>query len=384
MTQRIQISGGALPSPQFLYPSQLFGVDVDIPAAFVPLSPGDAIPVPAGSNEYLYSLGSYSMFQYQDPVMGIWRGFSTERSGNLMTMSNGVNLRLANLTGCPIAADIANGGTGYAQGTLSITATVGGSTWQGIVGGALSVSSVTAVGANYTVAPIVLIPGPPTQAANGVGGVPALGYATIANGTVSGVTLSNIGAGYVSAPVPVIVPSPYDVNVALGSITQASVSLVLLAADATKITAALCTNNGAPLSTISALTLTAAGGAGSGATLTPQVLQTVLTNSIVAGGAGWGTATAFAKLMSAGGYSSATETLVNPIADLTGLRIRPLEGVGTTNAGGTITAVTINDTGLFLNVPTAAIASGGTVPTTAASITFTTGGAVDTVMLQPL
>ena len=139
------------------------------------------------------------------------------------------------------------------------------------------------------------------------------------------------------------------------------------------------------LATISALTLTAAGGAGAGATITPQVLQTVVSTSVVAGGAGFGTASAFAKIMSAGGYSTASNAgIANPVSDLTGFAIRQVEGVGTTNAGGTITGVTLNDTGLFLGVPTGVIVPAGTLPTTLASITFATGSAFDTCSLQPL
>jgi hypothetical protein len=377
MTNRIQIVGGQLPVPQYLYPTQLAGVDVDVATSHIILSPGDAIPIPAGSNTYIYDLGAYSVFQWQDPITGTWRGFASARSGTLQTDSNGVNLRVANLTGCPIGADIPNGGTGYSQGTCAITASVGGSTWQPVVGGSLSVSTINVAGAGFTVAPMVLIPAPPTP------GVPATAYATLSGTSVTGVTLGAIGAGYTASTLQAtIVPSPFDPN--LGSITNATVTLVLNAANAGKVLAALCTNNGAPLSTISALTLTAAGGAGSGATITPQVLQTVTGSSIVAGGAGWGTATAFAKVLSVGGFSSATETIVNPQTDLTGFRVRPIEAVGTTNAGGTITAVTINDAGLFLNTPTAGIASGGTLPTTLASITLTTGSSFDTIMFQPL
>lgn len=371
-----------MPIPQYLYPSLLFGVDVDVATSHIALAAGQAIPIPAGSNEYIYDLGAYSVFQYQDPISGTWRGLASARNGVLQTMSNGVNLRIANLTGCVIGADINNGGTGFSQGTATITSSVGGSTWQPIVGGSLSVSTINNAGAGFTVPPMVLIPAPPSAIGGNPGGVPATAYATLTGTSVTGVTLNNVGAGYPSAVTATVVPSPYDPNIA--SITNATVTLVLLAANANKITAALCTNNGAPLSTISALTLTAAGGAGSGATITPQVLQTVTGSSIVAGGAAWGTATANAKVMSAGGYSSATETIVNPIADFTGYRVRPLEAIGVTNAGGTITAVTINDAGLFLNVPTAAIASGGPVPTSAASITFTTGGTFDTILLQPL
>ena len=73
-----------------------------------------------------------------------------------------------------------------------------------MVGGALSVSTVSNVGANYTIAPDVFIPTPPLQQANGVGGVPATAHATLANGTVATVVLDNVGAGYTTAPPAVL------------------------------------------------------------------------------------------------------------------------------------------------------------------------------------
>lgn len=376
MTNRIAIQGQALPFPQFLYPSQLFNTPVDVSGNEIGIPAGGAVPIPTGSNEYLYSLGEYCLFQYQDPITGIWRGLSAPRTGTFMTMSNGVNLRVANLTGCPVAASVANGGSGYTQATATITASIGGSTWQPIVGGSLSVSTINAAGSGYTVPPLVLIPAPPSP------GIAATAHATLTGTSVTTVTLDNIGAGYTSVPTAVIVPSPFDPNVA--TITNATITLIAVAANVGKITGALCTNNGAPLATISALTLTPAGGAGTGATITPQVLQTVTSASVVAGGAGWGVVASPAKVMSVGGFSTASEAIVNPSVDLTGFRVRQIEALGTTNAGGTITAVTINDHGLFLNVPTAAVASGGTLPTTLASITFATGSAFATVLLQPL
>ena len=91
-----------------------------------------------------------------------------------------------------------------------------------------------AAGAGFTVPPIVLIPSPTPAGINGsVGGVPATAYATLSAGTVASVSLVNFGAGYAFAPTAVLIPSPYDT--ALNSITQASIALVLNAANAAKI-----------------------------------------------------------------------------------------------------------------------------------------------------
>ena len=380
MAGRIGGSGMGLQPPQFLYPTQLYNTAPDVGSNRIVLEPGAAWPIQPG--DWLLSVGAYSVFQYLDPYTNSWLILDAQRVQPFHHFADGTETRrIANLLGCPVGAVITNGGTSYTQATASITANVGGSTWTPIVGGALSVTSVTAAGANFLVQPLVLIPGPPTYAANGVGGIPAEAYATLTNGTVSGVTLTAIGAGYVAATVTgLIVGSPYDPNI--GSITPGTVTFGLT--DSGKITGAICTDNGAPLATLTALTLTAAGGAGSGATIAPLVMQTVASTSIVLGGAGWGNATNSAKVFSVGGGNPSTSAIGNSSVELTKFRPRDVNITGTTNAGGTITATTIIDSGLFISAPTSAIIPGGTVPTTAATITFTMGTANDTILAQPL
>jgi hypothetical protein len=382
MANIIQAPGVGLSVPSFLYPSEIFGAPIDVPTGRIAFPGASTIPLPAGSNSYLFDLGNYSFMQYFDPVIGTWRAFSTERQGHIQTPSNGVDLRIANLTGCPIAAVVVNGGSGFTQATATVSANVGGSTWRAIVGGQLSVSTINAAGAGYTMPPLVLIPGPPAFASNGVGGIPARAYAILTGTSVTTVSLTELGAGYTVAPTAVLVPNPADPNI--GAITPATITLIKVAATADAITAAVCTNNGNVLATLSALTLTGAGWAGSGSSIVPQVLRTITSTSVVAGGVGFGTATAFAGVSSTGGFSTPTPASLEPTADLTTLRIRPAYGVGTTNAGGTITGVTLNDPGLFLSNPTAVITAGGTLPTTLASITFATGAGVDSIIFQPL
>ena len=387
MTQIIAGLGMTSPVPQSLYPTQLLNAPVDAPSNYVTLAPGDALQIPAQSAQYLVDMGLYLVLEYLDAVTGTWRLQHTSafRSGMIHLPSDGVTRRVANRLGCPVSAIVAGGGSGFTQATATITANVGGSTWQPIVGGSLSVSTINNAGALYTVPPLVMIPCPAPAGINGsVGGIPATGYATLASGTVSAVSLVNFGAGYQSAPTVVLVPSPYDAN--FGTITPATVTMVLNAATSGAITGALCTNFGAPLATLSALTLTAAGGAGTGATITPQILQTVASASVVAGGAGFGTATTNAAIQAIGGgsVSVAAAGLSNPAIDLSGFVPRAAQGTAVTNAGGTITSVTIRDGGLFLSTPTAALTSGGTLPTTLASITFTMGTSPGTAFLQPL
>ncbi len=386
MTLNISGFGMTCPPPGYLYPSQLLNAPNDIASNLQTFAPGDALYIPAQSNDYLFDLGLYLDLEFLDAVTGIWRVLPdcSFRPGMQYIKSNGVDRRIANRLGCPVSAIVANGGSGFTQATATLTANVGGSTWVPVIGGSLTVTSVTAVGAHYSVAPLVLIPSPTPAGVNAsVGGIAATAYATLANGTVSGVTMINFGAGYQSAPGALLVPSPFDPN--FGIITPAAVTLGINANTTGAITGALCTNFGAPLATLSALTLTA-GGTGTGATITPEILQTIASVSVVAGGAGFGTASAFPTVSSNGGGASGTAAtnLSNPSIDFSGFVPRQAQLIATTNAGGTVTSVTVLDGGMFLSTPTAAIASGGTLPTTLASITFVMGTSPGTALLQNL
>lgn len=368
MAIRISGPGIGLPVPQNLYPTELYNAPYDVSTNKVTLNAGDAIAIPAG--EWLITLGAVSVLQYLDPVTGVWAGLAADRGQPQYIRADGFTTRIANLTGCPVAAVVTGGGSGYVQATTSVTASAGGSTWAPIVGGQVSVVSVGAAGSGYTMAPIVLLPAPPQ------GGIPATAYATISAGTVSGVTLSNVGAGYPSAPAAVILPNPADPN--YGAIVQASATLGLNAATATAITGVLCTGNGAPVS--SAPTLTASG-AGSGATISAVLLQTVTGASIAGAGVGYGTS---AELTTVGGRPAAG-AYVNPNTELTGYRPRAAQ-IGLTLTGTSLTAIgPIYDGGLFADgtAPTAIIISNG-APSTAATVSLTLGSTQDTVTLQQL
>jgi hypothetical protein len=370
--------GIGLPPPQNLYPSELNNAPYDAPTNYLALVAGQFINIPAG--RWFVDPGAVSVIQYLDPVTGIWRTQtgSAMRGQAQQVLSDGFTRRIANLTGCPIGAIVTSGGSSWVQSSTTVTSNLNGSTWQAVVGGSLSVSSVTAAGAKYSIAPEVFIPAPPYP------GVQATAYATIASGTVSGVTLTNFGAGYISAPVPVLLPNPLDPNV--GSITQASVTLVLTAANASVITAVLPLTFGTPLpsASIGSLTLTAAGGSGTGATITPVIMQSIVSASVVAGGGGWGVAAVPALVTTAGGVPTSTSAIVNPGVELTGFR--PRQGIinVTTSAAGAISAPVVTDPGLFAGTPTPVIIPGGTLPTTLASVALTMGAVNDFVLLQPV
>jgi hypothetical protein len=390
--------GLGLALPQNLYPTELQNAPYDFSNSRVTLAPGACIQFPAG--DWYYSLGMYLVLQYLDPVTGVWvTGASGGwESGVGHVSSDGFNVRIANLTGCVVAASITAAGSGYAQATTTITVT--SAALQGnaaptilpIIGGALVASGGTlaANGAGYGVAPIAFIPAPPPAAnnPNGVGGIPASGYPVLSSGTLTGFTFTNQGAGYPSAPPIVLLPSPFDPNLLAGSsITLASLVVTLTASGS--LTGALVTNNGAPLAngSLANITLTV-GGAGSAASLTAVVMQTVAAASVVAGGTGYSSLVP-AAITSVGGVPPAGAITASPDANQLAWKPRPLQAsIG--NANGTTTLAvgqlaTIYDGGLFEGAPVLILGApqGVAAPTTLASLALVMGSRPDVAILQP-
>lgn len=384
--------GLGLQLPQNLYPTELQNAPYDFNTNRVALAPGDQLPIPAGT--WYVGLGMYCVLQYLDPITGAWAfGTSTAYGsrGFVYVKSDGFNVRVANLTGCPTGAAVVAAGTNYVQASTTITVTGGGgSLWNPIVGGRLGFSSVVTAnaGAGYGVAPIVFIPAPAPSSnnPNGVGGIQATGYCAISSGTVSGFTFTNPGAGYATAPTPVILPNPTDPNINTG-ITAATLSFSLVTGGG--ISGALCTNNGAPISNPNSITLTVSG-AGTSASLSVFSMQTVTAASVSTGaGAGYGTISALLTTIGGvppqGGIAQTPETL--GIAWLP----RPAQVALTVTAAGSLAPQvgTIYDGGLFNTnaVPGYAVALqtglAGTGTINAAAIALTMGSVTDICILQP-
>lgn len=372
--------GLGLPPPQNLYPNSL-QVTAPIPytpgSNYVDLPAGDALPIPAG--EYIVSVGPYSLLQWLDPVTGVFRSFDTNRSILRQLQSDGFTRRVANLTGCPIAAVVTTQGSGYAQGTTTVTASTGNSTWYPIIGGLLTLTTISGAGNQYTLPPLCILPIPGLAQNPGLStvipaGVQATAVAGISSNTVSTITVTNQGAGYAAGFTVTLLPDPTDPNIA--TITNAVAVFGITGSGA--LAAVICTNPGQTLSTVPSLTITGSGG--SNAAATALWMNTILTTTVSANGAGYQNGGLFTT---AGGGNGATATHTNPSIELTDFIPRPAQGsVASGTTLSTVTSIsTIYDSGLFVGTPTAVLAGGAI--TTVASLTLGLGAKPDRVLMQP-
>lgn len=367
--------GQGLPPAQSLYPGNLL---IGSPNPYTPsgnsvdLAAGAALPIPAGT--WIVAPGPYSVLQWLDPITGIWRGHSSARTPFQVVQSDGFTRRVANLTGCPVAAVVTTVGATYVQSATTVTVNTGNSTWQPIIGGLVTLTTISTAGAHYTIPPLVIMPPCPPPSGGVPQGVAATAVAAISSGTVSTITVTNQGAGYPAAFTVTLLPDPTDPNIA--TITNAVAVFGITGAGT--VAAVLCTNPGSP--TASAPTLTISGG-DSNAKATAVWMNTVLTETITAAGAGYQNN---GLITTTGGVTAATAVNTNPAVELTGYIPRQLQGaVATGGTLNTITSVaTVYDSGLFTGTPVGVVVGGAV--TTIASITFGLGGKPDSVTMQPV
>lgn len=390
MAQRIAGPGLGLPLPQQLYPAELLGGAYDAAGSNrQTLAPGQAMPVPPG--EWYVGLGMYLILQHLDPITNTWFATSSGgwSDGFRYVFSDGYTTRIFNPLCVPIGGVVTDAGSGYAQASTTIAVTGGGgSTWLPIIGGQLvSLSMGTTVGAGYGIAPLCMIPPPPPAASNpnGVGGIPASGYFGIANGTISGFTFTNPGAGYpgnTTFTVPAYA-DPYDPNLATG-ITLGTLTFSTTASGS--LTGVLCTNSGAPLSNPANFTLTVSG-AGTQATCTAIIPQTIATASVTGGGTGYGTVAAL--LTTVGGAPATAVFAASPETLFIAGKPRPADIQLAITGTGTVAAQlgTIYDGGFFYSAPNPVIVPGpqaGAVGSIAGpTIALTMGSRPDIAIFQP-
>jgi hypothetical protein len=390
--------GLGLQLPQNLYPSELQNAPYDFSTNAIALAPGNALPIPRGT--FMVHTGMYSVIQYLDPITNSWTmSPSAAWTGPLhVVQSDGFNVRVANMLGCPVSAVVTALGTGtWVQASTVITPTpANGSTWAPIIGGRLALTGGTittaTAGAGYGKPPLVFFPAPPPASnnPNGVGGIPAKGWTSIANGSVNGFTFTNPGAGYATAPTVVLLPDPTDPNLATG-ITAATLTFTLT--NTASLTGAICTNSGAALTGPASgadygFTLSVTG-AGAAASLSANILQTVIGTSITGAAGGYGT-TAM-EISTVGGVPTGG-SIPNEYSIGNAWRPRKAQiGYSVTGSGSLApgTVGTIYDGGLFLgaSAPTPVVsilplATTGTL--NSSGLALRVGAVADYVLIQPI
>ena len=248
----------------------------------VSLAPGQTQLIsPAGW--YFIKVGAYTCLQQYDPILQIWvqiGGGSPGAASEEYFWSDGVNYRLANLTGLAVGALITNVGSGYTSAP-AVTIASGNSIWRSIVGGSVATPTVSNGGSNYTYPCVVTFAAPPS------GGVQATGYAVMSGGALSSITMVNVGAGYASPPTISISNDPREgVNgVTSGYGAQAVCTLT----NAGQVTAILCTDPGITQYTSVPSFTFSGGGAGSSLAATPIMCWTILSFTPGGTNTGWGT-----------------------------------------------------------------------------------------------
>ncbi len=366
------IPGVGMPYPQFLTPSYLAGGSNFPPQNAISLASGQTQLIPSGT--WMVVVGKYTCIQFLDPVSGVWVPLKTAPGGPKQIKSDGVNYRMANLTGCPVCAIVTNAGSGYpVTGTTVSSSGAGGSRWVAVVGGMVSSITVSTAGLGYAKPPFVFIPPPPP------GGLQATAYASISNGSVSGITVTNQGGGYTSIPAVTIVPDVFDPTTSAVTAAVATIAAGGFVAQSTgSIAGVICTNPGGSVS--AAPTLTIAGTGGASATAVAQRVTTITGYAV--GGAGVGY-TADTIVKSYGLLPS--DAPVNTQPNWETRFMDPRESTSTVvTAGGTITSIgAVMDGGLYLGVAApAVVAICNAVIATAATLTATQAGAADYVILQ--
>jgi len=333
------------------------------------LQAGAVFLIPPGTFNVRH--GPYTTMQTLDPVTGVWRPAGNDSQNWEQVDSDGFNYRLANQTGCPVAALLTAAGSGYTSAP-TVTAGAGSPKLQAIMGAAIS-TSITVVngGSNYTYPPIVNIAPPPSP------GWPASAYCTLSGGAVSTVTVTDQGAGYLTAPQISIINDPREgqngVTVGSGAVLSAALST------AQTVTGVEVLDHGIPITggTVPALTFTGGGGTGAAATLIME--WTVTSYAVTNGGVGYAGQVEVTTI--GNGIPTTASAYVNPQMQTSFLRSKPAIIQGALSAGVlTATGQTLVDGGILDNAPTPLVL--GAAASTVATLTLGLAGANDFFWIQ--
>jgi hypothetical protein len=352
--------------------SRFGGVGVSLPlnqqgTNAIALQAGATYYVPPGTFNLRH--GGNSTVQTLDPILGVWRPIGADSGNWEQVDSDGNNYRIANQTGCAVAALLTQAGTGYTS-PPTVTPSAGSSSWTALLGNVVSSVTVNLGGSNYTYPPIVLIQAP------GFPGIPATAYATISAGAVTAVTMQDVGAGYTTTPFITFFNDPRDTT---GS---GAVGTAVLTGNGT-VTGLLCTNHGVPITSGTVPTLTFSGGGGASAAAVAIMDWTVTSYAVT--GAGSGYAGAFEVVTIGPGIPTTATAYTNPDTQASFLRTRAAAITGALSGTGvTATGQTLLDGGhiggVTSNISVAVF--GGGAPTTVATLTLGVGGANDFLWIQ--
>jgi hypothetical protein len=315
--------------------------------------------------------GPYTTVQSYDPILQTWVAIGGCGTGNAEPMYlsvDGVNYRLANLTGQPVGAIVTTPGTGYTSAP-SVTVASGNSIWRPVLGAYVTSVTVSNGGTNYTYAPAVTFSAPPA------GGVAATGIAVLTTGAVSSVTLVNKGAGYTSPPTITFTSDPRE---GLNSVTQGSGASAVAVLSATGgVNAVICTDPGNTGYTATT-TFTTSGGGGTGLVVVPVFCLTITSLATAASGGPYTTAPV--EITALDVQSSVVSNPLNPAISNYWVKTRKASILTPTSSSViTATGAIVYDGGIYTQFsPSPQIIATGTIVATAASITFNMGGATDT------
>ncbi len=397
----VRIGGASLPLPNSgLVTNATVAGSAPFTAGFmtgftniVTLAAGETYTIPSGT--WWVQPGPYTFLQWLDPVTNIFRTRPTAATRSVYVESDGTNFRLANTTGCVIGAVITTGGAtnpytngiGTAATGVTVTPSSGASTWQPVVGGAITATlntatGTTTAGTGYNYPPICVIDAPPT------GGLQATAHCTLTTGTipVANVTIDNQGAGYVTPPSLTFIPDAREATAATPGPTATAVVVLSLTATG-QLTGLYPINHGTALTGVPVLTIT---------TATTTAQATAIMNFTV-------TAFALASTTTQGATLAAGTTVIstsNTIAASTNFITNPLHtGVGVTFprparivaniSSGVITSTgqVVEDGGLGIQqVPSTIVLPVITSTTSVGPLgglgTPTVGGVTDTSLIQ--
>lgn len=321
---------------------------------------------------YYLGLGKYTTLQQYDPITQIWRtiGAGSDGGADQYIYSDGVNYRLANLTGCVVGALLTTAGSGYTTAP-TVTASAGASIWRAIVGGAVNTTvTVTNGGVGYDYPPIVQFSVPPT------GGIQAEGYATLTAGVVTSITVTNQGAGYVSPPTVVLSNDPRESQNNL--VPGYGASAIATLTGAGTITGLLCLDPGNAVTSLP--TLSFSGGGGSSAAATAIWNATITGIAVTTAGAGL--SGSYVRVTAEDNFPTTAAAYANTTTQSNLVRTRSADIRAAISAGGvTATGAVIYDGGIYTSAPTPLVIPSASVVTTAPVVTFTLGGATDTSYL---